>query len=110
MGGVVVVPVHLDALCLASDRDVVGATVDFTRLPYRDPVSGWDQNADLPYVSEIMLPAPFQDEDFRLKAGVHLHWALPDALTRLVQTEEDQGSGGAESLVGDPQSRRGGRG
>ncbi|MDX2679994.1 hypothetical protein [Streptomyces soliscabiei] len=84
-GGPLVVPVHLDALCLAHDLDVRGPADDFTRLPYRDAATGLDQNEDLPYVSEIMVRTPFQDEDFRLKAGVHLHWALPDGLTRMVQ-------------------------
>ncbi|MGI8331308.1 hypothetical protein ACRYCC_15185 [Actinomadura scrupuli] len=88
MSGVLVVPVHLDALCLTNDLEVVEPTADFSRLPYRDPVTGRDRNPDLPYVSEIVLPAPFQDRDFRLKPGIHLHWALPDALTRLVQADD----------------------
>ncbi|MFD5813933.1 hypothetical protein [Streptomyces sp. NPDC127038] len=83
MGRLVVVPVHLDALCLAAERQVTEPCTDFTRLPYRDPVAGHDHQADMPYVSETLLSAPFQDQGFRLKAGVHLHWSLPDALTRL---------------------------
>lgn len=85
VGRPLIVPVHLDALCLAHDLDVRGPADDFTRLPYRDAATGLDQNEDLPYVSEITTRAPFQDEDFRLKAGVHLHWALPDGLTRMTQ-------------------------
>ncbi|MFF6785687.1 hypothetical protein [Streptomyces sp. NPDC012510] len=85
VGRPLIVPVHLDALCLAHDLDVRGPADDFTRLPYRDAATGLDQNEDLPYVSEIMTRTPFQDEDFRLKAGVHLHWALPDGLTRMTQ-------------------------
>ncbi|WP_328477691.1 hypothetical protein OHS71_06430 [Streptomyces sp. NBC_00377] len=88
VGGPLVVPVHLDALCLAGDLDVRGPDNDFSRLPYRDPATGLDQNEDLPYVSEIMVRTPFQDEDFRLRAGIHLHWALPDGLTRMVQRED----------------------
>lgn len=87
MAGVLVVPVRLDALILAADTDVVGPSVRFTRLPHRD-AAGRDQNSDLPYVSETLLTAPFQDQDFRLKSGVHLHWSLPDALTRLVQADD----------------------
>jgi hypothetical protein len=79
---------HLDALCLASELDVAGPGTDFTALPYSDPVTHQDHNADLPYVSEIMLPAPFQDQNFRLRTGIHLHWSLPDALTRLVQSDD----------------------
>jgi hypothetical protein len=85
VGGPLVVPVHLDALCLADDLDVRGPDNDFTRLPYRDTATGLDRNEDFPCLSEIMARTPFQDEDFRLRAGVHLHWALPDGLTRMVQ-------------------------
>ncbi|GAA1265989.1 hypothetical protein GCM10009677_17690 [Sphaerisporangium rubeum] len=84
---VLCVPVHVDALCLATDADVAGPLADFTRLPYVDPVTGRDVRADLPYVGEVVLPAPFEDAGLRLGAGVHLHWALPDALTRVVKGE-----------------------
>jgi len=87
MAGLLIVPIRLDAFIPATDIDVVGPSVRFTRLPHRD-AAGRDQNPDLPYVSETLLTAPFQDQDFRLKAGVHLHWALPDALTRLVQADD----------------------
>ncbi|NUR91511.1 MAG: hypothetical protein HOY71_46190, partial [Nonomuraea sp.] len=80
MSAVLVVPVRVDALCLAADRVVTGPSADFTRLPYRE-------TDGLPYVSEVVLPVPFQDETLRLRAGVHLHWSLPDALTRLVQAD-----------------------
>ncbi|MCD0453318.1 hypothetical protein LO762_29665 [Actinocorallia sp. API 0066] len=40
----------------------------------------------MPYLSDVVLPVAFQDQDFTLRAGVHLHWSLPDTLTRLVQT------------------------
>jgi hypothetical protein len=89
-GGVVtdvlVVPVRLAALYFEEAADVVGA-VDFTRLPYVDPVTRRDVRPGTPYVSEEILPKPFQDQSFTLQAGVHLHWSLPDALTRLVQRD-----------------------
>jgi hypothetical protein len=87
MSRLLVVPVHLDALCLTGERQVTEPLADFTRLPYVDPVDGHDHQADQPYVSETLLSAPFQDQGFRLKAGVHLHWALPDALTRIGQRD-----------------------
>ncbi|MCW2898697.1 MAG: hypothetical protein JWO67_962 [Streptosporangiaceae bacterium] len=80
------VPVHVDALCLAEELDVSGPAADFTRLPYVDALTGRDVGSELPYLSEILLPAPFEDQGLRLKPGIHLHWALPDALTRLVQS------------------------
>ncbi|MER5704045.1 hypothetical protein ABT023_19185 [Micromonospora sp. NPDC002296] len=33
-------------------------------------------------MSESIVATPFHDQNLILKAGVHLHWALPDALTR----------------------------
>ena len=86
MTTLLIVPVHLDALYLAEDRYVTEPTADFTRLPYVDPASK-DVNPDLPYLSEIILSKPFQDQRLLLKKGIHLHWALPDALTRAEQSD-----------------------
>ncbi|WP_020572684.1 hypothetical protein [Parafrankia discariae] len=83
---VLVVPVRLNVLLAPTDLDVDGPSADFRRLPYVDPDSGRDVGSDVPYVSEVVLPAPFEGEQLRLRAGVHLHWSLPDSLTRLVQT------------------------
>ncbi|MEU3167925.1 hypothetical protein [Streptosporangium sp. NPDC006930] len=44
-----------------------------------------DVRPGTPYISEENLPDPFEGQDFLLGPGVHLHWSLPDALTRLVQ-------------------------
>ena len=77
---VLMVPVHLDALVLGESRPVVGALADFTRLPYL--VGGRDVNSDTGYLSEAILADPLASQGLRLAAGVHLHWALPDALTR----------------------------
>lgn len=85
MADLLVVPVRLDALHLGTDMDAVGPSADFSQLPYVDPVTGRDIRPDTPYLSEAVIPEPFQDQSFRLKAGVHLHWALPDALTRMTQ-------------------------
>src|SRR5690349_11462910 len=85
MTDILIVPIRMDALYLPRDRDVTGPTADFTRLPYVDPATGGDRGSDQPYLSEIVLSTPFEDQNFRLKAGVHLHWALPDGLTRLQQ-------------------------
>ncbi|MFJ4831906.1 hypothetical protein ACIP79_18625 [Streptomyces sp. NPDC088747] len=93
MGAVLVVPVHLDALVLDRDRDVTAPTVDFTGLPHVDPVSGRDHGPDVPYLGEALLSVPFQDQTFRLRAGVHLHWALPNALTGLDHRRADERTG-----------------
>jgi hypothetical protein len=77
---VLMVPVHLDALVLRESRPVVGALADFTRLPYL--AGGRDVNSDTGYLSEAILADPLANQGLRLAAGIHLHWALPDALTR----------------------------
>jgi hypothetical protein len=83
------VPIHLDALSLKTDTSVLNAKADFTNLPYTEAardangdVVYSDVNGDVAYISEELVSEPFQDQSFYLKAGVHLHWALPDALTK----------------------------
>jgi hypothetical protein len=79
MASILVVPIHLDAMLLERDKYVTSPTADFTRLPYS--YKGVDVNGDVPYLSEILLSQPFQDQNLQLRTGIHLHWALPDALT-----------------------------
>ncbi|MFN0085731.1 MAG: hypothetical protein ACKVX9_10110 [Blastocatellia bacterium] len=80
MPSILLVPVHLDALCLKADLSVVDAKCDFTRLPYWNGAR--EVNPDVANISEELLSQPLQDRGLQLRAGVHLHWALPDALTR----------------------------
>jgi hypothetical protein len=80
MNHVLLVPMHLDALWLTTDLSVVEAKVDFSRLPYWDGTR--EVNPDVANISEELLARPFEDRGLQLRAGVHLHWALPDALTR----------------------------
>lgn len=80
------VPVHLDALYLNSDRLLVEAMADFSRLPYQDKR---DVNPNIANISEEIVSQPFQNQNLYLKAGIHLHWALPDALTKGVQTPKN---------------------
>ena len=82
MSNVLFVPVHLDALFLTRDTFVAEAMADFTRLPYFNGQR--DVNPDVANISEDIVIQPFQDKNFNLKAGLHLHWALPDALTKTV--------------------------
>src|SRR5579872_5535571 len=72
-----VVPVNVVGFCVsASDAQettggFAGATVD-----YRDQTG--DTGA---YLGENVVLALYKPTAHRLEAGVHLHWALPDALT-----------------------------
>jgi hypothetical protein len=80
MSEALMVPVHLDALHCPHDRVIVQASADFSKLPYTDGTR--DLNSGVAQISEEIVARPFQDETALLLRGVHLHWALPDALTR----------------------------
>ncbi len=77
-------PTHVDALFIREEQTTVGTMADFSNLPFTDPVSGHDVNPNLAYLSETILSEPFQDKNLRLKPGIHLHWSLPDALTKSI--------------------------
>ncbi len=80
MNDFLLVPIHIDALHLKYGRSVAEAMVEFNRLPY---FSGQrDVNPDTVNLSESIVSQPFQNKNLYLKAGIHLHWALPDALTK----------------------------
>ena len=79
MSHILFVPIHLDALFLSKNKQVIAAKADFTRLPYRSDAG--DRNSNTPHISESVLEEEFENQNLTLKAGVHLHWALPDALT-----------------------------
>jgi len=86
MNRALLVPIHLDALVLENEETVLEAMADFSRLPYYDGKRKQNVNADAPYISEEIVSHPFRDQSLRLGRGVHLHWALPDALTQGVNT------------------------
>lgn len=86
MSSVLLVPVHLDALLLTKDRPFVEARADFSRLPYASATR--DVNSETPYIAEAVISKPFQNQNLYLRAGIHLHWALPDALTRGTQSQQ----------------------
>jgi hypothetical protein len=80
MSTILLVPVHLDALVLDHDEMIVDSTADFSRLPYC--TGSRDINSDVANVSEDIVSTPFANQNLLLEAGIHLHWSLPDALTR----------------------------
>lgn len=91
---ILMVPIHLDALYVpeTGELSVIEPMADFTRLPYFDGKQ--DVNPDVANISEEIVSQPFQDRGFHLKSGVHLHWALPDALTK--GSSQDRQNGEAQ--------------
>ncbi|MEM6268494.1 MAG: hypothetical protein AAF998_03610 [Bacteroidota bacterium] len=77
---IVMVPIHADGYFLGQDRMAAEAFADFSRLPYANAER--DINADTPNLSESILSVPFQNNNLTLGQGMHLHWSLPDALTK----------------------------
>lgn len=85
MKDALLVPIHLDAFFVENEETVLHSTADFSKLPYFD--GDHSRNSDVAYISEAIVSHPFRDKDLRLGKGVHLHWALPDALTQGVNTK-----------------------
>ena len=79
MSRVLLVPMHLDALYLDTDTEVTNPLADFTKRPFNN--DSFDVNPEVPNLGAAILTPPLQNEDLTLRAGMHLHWALPDALT-----------------------------
>ncbi len=76
----IVVPAHLDALFLKESQFVTYTKADFNKLPFVR--NGQDYHADSPFLSQQILAEPFHNDTLFLKAGLHLHWAMPDAMTK----------------------------
>ena len=77
---ILLVPVHLDALFVPGETMVTEAFADFSRLPFSKDHR--DHNPDTANISESILSPPLQNQNLNLPQGLHLHWALPDALTK----------------------------
>ena len=82
----VLVPIQLDALVVRSEA---GTWAD---CRMRDP----DPARVDPVDSSTLLPEPFTDLPAPRPRGVHLHWALPDGLTRGVGSAPPDEATGAE--------------
>ena len=74
------IPIHLDVLFCASHQPTAEPRINFDRLPYFD--GQLDRNTAVPYLGEEIQSIPFRNDQVGLKKGLHLHWHLPEALTR----------------------------
>ncbi|MEM9767629.1 MAG: hypothetical protein AAF892_07110, partial [Cyanobacteria bacterium P01_D01_bin.71] len=83
MSYLLLVPIHVDALHLKFGTSVAEAMAASNRLPYFR--GDRDVNPDTVNLSESIISQPFQNKNLHLKAGIHLHWSLPDALTQEVE-------------------------
>ncbi len=86
VNSILMIPIHLDALYLKRERLVVEAMADLSIIPYFNRKR--DVNPNIAHISEEIVSQPFQNQNLYLKAGIHLHWALPDALTKGIQDSD----------------------
>jgi hypothetical protein len=80
MADSLLVPIHLHALRLTEPLSVADPGADFSELPWFDGQR--DVSPGTPFLGESVTDLPFDNRELRLGPGIHLHWALPDALTR----------------------------
>ncbi len=79
-----IVPIDVRALCVSqydntqSSQSFAGATLDFTRLPYK----GGDTPRPSISCEDTILRSMNRQPYKKLGAGAHLHWSLPRALTK----------------------------
>lgn len=78
----ILVPINVQAICIGNDdatkASFVQRDVDFSLLPNREDNLIYN---DYAYISEHIESQPFSSDRVALPKGIHLHWALPDALT-----------------------------
>ena len=75
-----IVPTHVNALRVDKPQRVIGPPSDFEILPWFG--SGRDHNSNTPHIASAINAEPFSDHELWLETGIHLHWTLPDGLTR----------------------------
>ncbi len=74
------VPIQSNAIWLSRAQHVIGPLADYERLPWFDGER--DRNGSVPHLASAINAPPFTDHQAWLEPGVHLHWSLPDGLTR----------------------------
>nr|VFK39142.1 MAG: hypothetical protein BECKSD772E_GA0070983_100218 [Candidatus Kentron sp. SD] len=80
------VPIRVDALVATDKTPVIGPGADFSALPYQNEEEH-DIRFDTANLVSSIRKEPFRNEG-ALRPGVHLHWALPDALTHGVMDDD----------------------
>ena len=90
MTNTLLVPIYLDALYLPDETSVIEEMTDYSKLPYFNKKRE-RENPDFAYLSETVLSPPFEQANLTLKAGIHLHWAMPDALSNGIAREGEEG-------------------
>ncbi len=79
-----IVPINVQALCIGiNDKyDFLKKEADFSDIPCKG------QSIE-PYLSNKILSKPFDSDKISMATGIHLHWSLPDALTKGIVDEKN---------------------
>lgn len=73
-------PIEIAGAYLSQPTHCSEPRLNFSDLPYFDGEQ--DVNGHIAYLGQSIQSVPFKNRDFDLPAGVHLHWALPEMLTK----------------------------
>jgi hypothetical protein len=85
-----VVPIDVEALCvngqpIPNGLGFMPAVTNFDRLPYAG------QSSPSPFLGERAMAQPFNGGSAMGQPGIHLHWAMPDALMHGERKVDSQG-------------------
>jgi hypothetical protein len=81
MGNSLLIPFHIEAKFLLQADVVRGPLLNYANLPYWDSI-GNQVNFKYPFLGDSINTEPFTGASFKLPAGVHLHFILPQFLGR----------------------------
>ncbi len=76
----IVVPIRVDALVAERPVSIVRQGANFAKMPFQDAHS-IDRQTDTANLATSISYQPFSNVG-TIQAGVHIHWAMPDALTQ----------------------------
>jgi hypothetical protein len=73
-----IVPIRVEAVIVEYEKMVCSPLADFSKLPWSD--GNRDYNFETPFLGDSIVHKPFEDRNFRLRKGLHLHFILPHFL------------------------------
>lgn len=71
-------PIRVECVHLPTRRMVSSPLADYATLPWTD--GSFDYNFSNPFVGDSVVHHPFQNQNFVLDAGIHLHFIVPQFL------------------------------
>lgn len=89
------VPIHVDAIVIDHAREVVGPSADIARSPWvglDHKGNTRDHHSNTANVAAAIRHDPMTPHSRFLQHGTHLHWALPDRITRGTTTNPEHRS------------------